>query len=71
MAKRRSGREIIAKNMRKIRRKRGWSQETLAENSQMHRTYIGAIERQEQNVSIDNIDKIAKAFRITITELLK
>ena len=43
----------------------------MAELSGLHRTYIGAVERGERNVSIDNIDRIARTFRMKISELLK
>lgn len=71
MAKRVSGRRKLAVNMRRLRHRHGWSQEQLAEAAGLHRTYIGAIEREERNVSIDNIDRIAAAFRVTISTLLK
>jgi transcriptional regulator with XRE-family HTH domain len=70
MGKRLSGRQILATNMRQLRLARGWSQEDLAETCELHRTYIGAIERGERNVSIDNIDRIARAFGLAIGDLL-
>lgn len=70
MAKRLSGRRILARNMRKRRQILGWSQEELAEQASLHRTYIGAIEREERNVSIDNLDRIAHAFQVSTAELL-
>ena len=47
------------------------SQEELAELCDLHRTYISDIERCNRNVSIDNIEKIAKALPITASDLLK
>jgi len=70
MAKRVSGRRILATNMRSLRREYGWSQERLAEAAGLHRTYVGAVEREERNVSIDNVDRIAKALRISTARLL-
>ncbi len=70
MATRTSGRRILARNMRSRRDALDWSQENLAEQAGLHRTYVGAIEREERNVSIDNLDRIARAFRIPIAELL-
>ena len=45
------------------------SQEQLAEEAGLHRTYIGMIERAEKNVTLVNIEKIAKALKISIPEL--
>jgi len=63
-------RGILASNMRRLRSMEGWSQEELADRCELHRTYIGDIERLERNVSIDNIGRIAKAFEITASQLL-
>ena len=71
MVKRRSGRAILAQNIKTRRARLGWSQEDLAEASELHRTYVGAIEREERNVSIDNIDKIASALSVSLADLLK
>lgn len=62
-------RKILGKNIRKYREIRGLSQEKLAEYSDLHRTYIGAVERGERNISIDNIGKIAKALGVNIENL--
>lgn len=56
--------------MRAMRRVRGWSQEDLADACGLYRTYIGDIERQQRNVSIDNIEKTANALGVSIPELL-
>jgi DNA-binding XRE family transcriptional regulator len=47
----------------------GISQEVLAEQAGLHRTYIGDIERGARNVSLENIEKIAKALQISISDL--
>ncbi|MEW6532214.1 MAG: helix-turn-helix transcriptional regulator [Thermodesulfobacteriota bacterium] len=65
-----SGRNTLAANMRRLRRQKGWSQERLADEAGLHRTYVGAIERTERNVSIDNIDRLASALSVSIAELL-
>ncbi len=70
MAKRASARRILAANMRSMRYSKGWSQEDLAAEAGLHRTYVGAVERQERNVSIDNIERIAFALDTTISDLL-
>ena len=48
--------------VRQLRKQKGWSQEKLAEEANLHRTYIGAIERGERNLSLLNIAKIAEAL---------
>ena len=60
----------LGKRIRQLRKEIGLSQEELGFRSGLHRTYIGAIERAEQNVSIDNIHKIAKALKVSPKELL-
>lgn len=62
---------LLGRNIIKLRRNKGFSQEKLAEVSNLHRTYIGAIERAERNVSIDNIEKICKALEIDIKKLFE
>ena len=64
-------RRNFGSRVREFRTRRGWSQEKLAELCDLHRTYIGGIERGERNVSLENIVKIAKALDITASELLK
>jgi len=52
------------------RKKSGLSQEQLAEKANVHRTYIGMIERAEKNITLANIEKIAKALKIKISDLI-
>ena len=59
-------RKSFGKRVRELRKQKGYSPEELADKAGLHRTYIGSIERGEQNVSIDNIDKIAKALKTPI-----
>ncbi|MBA7486275.1 hypothetical protein ES707_21831 [subsurface metagenome] len=56
--------------IREERLKQNLSQEELASRAQVHRTYIGMIERAEKNITLENIEKIARALRININELL-
>ena len=53
-----------------LRAQDGLSQEALADLVDLHRTYVGSIERSERNVSIDNIEKLARALKVDISELL-
>ena len=46
------------------------SQEELAERAGVHRTYIGMIERAEKNITLENIEKIAKALEIPLGDLM-
>ena len=57
--------------MRRLRAARGLSQEALAFESNMNRTYLSAVERAERNVSIDNIARIAKGLRVEAWKLLR
>ena len=57
--------------MRKLRAARGLSQEALAHEAGMNRTYLSSVERAERNVSIDNIARLAKALAIEPWKLLK
>jgi transcriptional regulator with XRE-family HTH domain len=59
----------FARKVRSLRLDRGWSQEELARRADLHRTYIGAIERNERNVSLINVEKIAKALKVDIKDL--
>ena len=53
---------------REIRKEKGLSQEELAFRANLHRTYIGMIERAEKNITIVNIDKIAHGLDIDINQ---
>lgn len=61
----------FGKNVKKIRVSKALSQEQLAEITNLHRTYIGSIERGERNVSLQNIVIIAKSLECKITDLFQ
>ncbi len=61
----------FGKKIRKVREKRGLSQEALADIASVHRTYIGMVERAEKNITLLNIQKLAKALKIDIKELFE
>ncbi|MGF6727034.1 transcriptional regulator with XRE-family HTH domain [Paraburkholderia sp. GAS41] len=62
---------VFAANVRRIRLERGISQEALAERAGVHRTYVGMLERGEKNVTIYNIERIAKALKVEPAALLQ
>jgi transcriptional regulator with XRE-family HTH domain len=71
MSRTASARKVFGGNLRLRREALGFSQEALAQTANLHRTYIGSVERGERNVSIDNMERLAAAVKATITELLK
>jgi len=60
----------VGERIRKYRLAKGLSQEQLAFEADLHRAYIGQIERGEKNIGVQNLDKIAKAFKISPSKLL-
>jgi transcriptional regulator with XRE-family HTH domain len=65
--------EILIKFGNKVRERRtelGLSQEELAARAGVHRTYVGMIERAEKNITLQNIEKIAKALEIPLDKLM-
>jgi transcriptional regulator with XRE-family HTH domain len=65
----RSARDLLAHKLRILRMVNGWSQEHLAEAAGLHRTFISLVERSACNISLDNLEKIADAFGISVPEL--
>lgn len=61
----------FGETIRDIRKQLGISQEGLAERADLHRTYIGGIERGERNVSLENIVAIARALKVSPSYLLE
>lgn len=59
----------FGQRVRELRLKQNISQEKLAEKANVHRTYIGMIERAEKNITLINIEKIAKALKVNIYDL--
>ena len=55
-------------NIRKIREGKNLSQEQLANLADLHRAYMGQIERGEKNIGLKNLEKIAKALKVSIKE---
>ncbi len=57
--------------IKRLRERKGISQEKLGEISDLHRTYIGMIERAERNITLKNIEKIAKALGTDISKIFE
>jgi transcriptional regulator with XRE-family HTH domain len=63
-------RKQVGVNLQRLRREKGWSQEDMAFESGLHRTYVSGIERGVRNPTILILDKIAKSLGVTPAELL-
>jgi transcriptional regulator with XRE-family HTH domain len=61
----------FGEKVRELRVKQQFSQEKLAEIADVHRTYIGMIERAEKNITLVNIEKIAKALNVSISSMFE
>jgi transcriptional regulator with XRE-family HTH domain len=63
--------ETVARNIRRIRRDRGLSQEELASRVSINRNYVGMIERQENSPTVAMLERIAKALKIDPVRLFE
>jgi transcriptional regulator with XRE-family HTH domain len=70
VTRKKNARQTFGVNLRRHREELRLSQEDFAEKADLHRTYIGSVERGERNVSIDNMELLAAAVGRTIAELL-
>jgi transcriptional regulator with XRE-family HTH domain len=61
----------FGKRVRELRVRKGYSQEKLAEIAMLHRNYIGMVERGERNLTLLNINKLARALGVEVGELLE
>jgi transcriptional regulator with XRE-family HTH domain len=64
-------REVFARNLRKARNAKGLSQEALAHEAEVDRTYISALERAKYNATIDMVDKLGTALEVDASALLE
>ena len=65
------GRELVGKNLKRIRVASGISQEQLAFDASIDRSYLGGIERCEENPSVDTLDKIAAVLGVKLADLFQ
>ena len=63
-------RAVLAYNMRLFRVNKGWSQEELARQCGLDRTYVSAVERKRWNIALSNIEKMATALGVAAYQLL-
>jgi transcriptional regulator with XRE-family HTH domain len=63
-------RQRLGAAIRHLRTKAGYSQEAFGDAVGLHRTYMGSLERGERNVSLDNIEKIARALGLSAGQLI-
>ena len=61
----------LGERIRTFRKQVGWPQEELAEACGLHRTYVGAVERGERNVSLINIVQFARALQVKPSDLIE
>lgn len=60
----------LAENIRRLRQEQHLSQEELADRCDLHRTYVGSVERGERNVTLSSIELLAKALGASVVDLL-
>lgn len=63
--------DIFARRVRELRVQRGFSQEELAHHSGLHRTYVGAVERAERNITLLNAQRIADALGVSLSDCVR
>ena len=66
-----SVRGALAANIVALRHEKGWSQEVLAFECGLHRTFVAHVERLSRNISLDNVERLALALGVQPYELLK
>ena len=64
-----NARQLVAWNLRRLRVERGLSQEKLAADAQVDRAYLGGLERETENPTVDLLDKVAEALGYPVREL--
>jgi transcriptional regulator with XRE-family HTH domain len=64
-------REIVARNLRRLRRSKGLSQEELADRAGINRNYVGMLEREENSATVDMLEKLADLLNVDPIEFFK
>jgi transcriptional regulator with XRE-family HTH domain len=64
-------RRVLARNLKRLRRERGFTQEELADLAGLNRNYIGMIERQENAATVDTLEALAEALQVDAVQLLQ
>ncbi|WP_375449955.1 helix-turn-helix domain-containing protein [uncultured Devosia sp.] len=62
--------EVFGRRVREVRHERGWTQEQLAFEAGVKRAYLSEVENGQRNVSLDVVEKLAKALGVTAESLL-
>lgn len=63
--------KVFGAHVRKLRLNKGLSQEDLAMNAELDRSYVGGVERGERNISLLNVERLARALDVSLGELFK
>jgi len=63
-------RQVLASNIRSFRRKKKLSQEELAAMCDLHRTYVGSVERGERNVTLSTLEAFSSALGVSVIDML-
>lgn len=61
----------LGRHLREARDNRGWSQQELAFECRLHRTYVGSVERGEMNITVLSLRRITRALEIPLTEVIQ
>jgi transcriptional regulator with XRE-family HTH domain len=64
-------RAIVARNLRLLRKQKGFTQEELADRAGINRNYVGQIEREEKSPTVDLLEKISKALGVDAIHLFR
>lgn len=64
-------REVVAKNLRRLRNAKGLSQEELADRADINRNYVGMLEREEHAATVDMLEKLAEVLEVDPVEFFR